>query len=278
MSGDLKSVICVLDRNNYGKDRMDFVEQRYNSLVERHPILTKIPLVDNCFACYSNLREKRNIKDNVSYLPYNVAEVELANYGAKTKDVSIFQEGQLLVRNPFDPHLYLDAIKAEQEVIQTKIVLLSEIFKNLGAKSITADCHVIKSQIRKVTGKGKMRLKNVKLDADLKSKMESKYNLYTELDATYPGEFDLSSYKRAKELCDRWFASDEKTKSLVRQRNPEDSNLPTSFTHQYSLTSEINNTLDIAFNAISVIGKGNFNYTSELEEKNEIETNFKVLF
>lgn len=277
MQTELKDVICLLDKDNDAKTRIDLVSMKYNNARKDHPIIAK--LFPDYLALWADKTEKRDFQDGVTYLPCNKIQNVFLEQGTVCKDIHIFTEGQILVRNPFNPKLYFDASNAEYEVMQTKNMLLGEIFWNLGATSITASCTIVYSKVRKITSKSKMIINNIDLQTDVKNDLESKYKKETKFETTYyPGEYNLDKYNKAIELSEKWFPSDEKLKSIIRQRNPNDLTPMKSFNYSYEMNSEINNTLDIAFNVLTTIGNGGENYKTELEKKYEVRTILKLVF
>ncbi len=270
-------VICLLDKNNYAKDRKDLIKIKYSKEKERHPIRTK--LFSNIVALWADKTEKRDLKDDVTYLPYNKAEEELSKLGKKW-NISFFQEGQILIEHPFISNLYLEVSDAEQEIVRTKNLLLSEVLQNLGAKSINANCEICKSEKRIRSGNGDLKIKDIKINAELKHEIEEQYKSYASFKSEYKGVCDSTSYHKALELCHKYhFDKDEKIMSLVRQRDPAENNLNKKFELKYSASSELNSALDIAFDvAVMSVGKGNMNYKSTLSKRYEINTALTIYF
>lgn len=285
---DFGNVIYVLGEDDY--DYNDYCAKKNLAGCKKllkimNPLFYLIVSKDKV---YNRLLEKacrygvKEMKGNfgVTYLPCNKVDFELLNCEKKWQGITVFQEGQILIRHPFKQNMYLEATIAEQEIVQSKNILLAEVLQNLGAKSINASCKLSKTEKRIVSNEGRVKTKEVKVNAKLQQEIEKKYSSYANFQSSYSGVFDSNSYDKALELCNEFhFSDDEKIMSLVRQRNPNSTNLSNFYKLEYSASSELNCALDFAFNvAVLSVGNSCFKYKKNLSERYEITTSLEVMF
>ena len=196
---------------------------------------------------------------------------------------TIIKEGLILVKNPFEEKSYLNFDEAELQIVHSKAQYISEILQNLGAKSYTTHSY-------KTFESKKERTLNIEASVEADSK-SGKGNLksgrtqyqkdvldYNREDS-FSGELTKETYAKAMMLAEKYgLNNDLDVAGLLKQRNPENSNLITSRKISIDMTREFNKTRDIVFGLKTSKLDLNASYTSILESKHHITFEFDIKF
>jgi hypothetical protein len=163
---------------------------------------------------------------------------------------SEIQEGDILIKHPFEPDTYLNVVDAKDEICKDKWFKISEIAQYLGATGFNIKEAIESIETRELDVNVGVSYKVTNARIDIKKKNELKEKLGIEIDDAFDGCKIISdeSYKKAQELAKKYHLdNDAAIRSLIRMRDPSKENSFRGRTIHCEMTKELNSALDIAF-------------------------------
>ncbi len=186
---------------------------------------------------------------NIQSIPVDIAEVSFKNAGIKLRNIDRIETGLILAKHPFLPDTYINIDSTESELFHLKMLCLSTITQYLGAKSICGHARVVEQKQRVCDAKGNISYKGVKALPSVNVEQNQRYESEYQLEDTFSGEYDISSYKKAIEEASKFgLDKDIEIENLIQQRNPENARSIQSRKVSIELSRELNKVLDVAFN------------------------------
>ena len=191
-----------------------------------------------------------------------------------------YSPGDILILHPFDESRYVSLSRLE-DLENSKFVRFTEIAQLLGATRYTIFAGTKKTYNQTLSVNGKL---NVPTKAEVKLNLENKEDFKEqmgfELTDRFKGMYVAGSYdyKKALDLVQQYnFEDEESLLSLVKTRNPQNSNVHFSRTVVCNVTQELNEALDIA---LSLTACKAFNFDSTVKKKLEsrIEKRVEINF
>lgn len=160
------------------------------------------------------------------------------------------KEGDILILHPFDGSRYVN-INRVSDLENSKFLRFTEIAQLLGAKEYKIVSGSKYSYRTTIDAKGNLKVptKKVEVGVNIENENEFKKQMGFGLTDTFKGVYntDERDYKRALALVKKYNFEDEETLlSLIKTRNPNNSNIHYNRTVICDITQEINKTLDIA--------------------------------
>lgn len=204
-------------------------------------------------------------KDNVAgsahyYQDWNVIkrttdvcslEYDIEKYQPYLPVGTIPQEGDTYILNPFTKEKYMKVEDYQDYVLRMKQTYISEIAGLLGAKSYSFKMETTSVKERKIEADGSVS--NLTFDAEVKFQKEKTEMLnrayQMEMEFQSPQIPSIDTYgeavKRAKEYG---LYSELEIQNLLNKRQPGSVNPMSKFHVRFSLSEELNNDMDMAFN------------------------------
>lgn len=213
------------------------------------------------------------LKGNIQWIHYEkVKELFNRDHINILGDSSI-SSGTILVKHPFLQNTYMEIDKLEKELFHSKMLNMSHILKNLGAKSFSGYAKIVEYKTRHWEGDGQISYKIIEVDSSVKTTIKEQYESEYSISDTYQGVFTEDSYEKAKSIANQFgLDNDIDVKNLINMRNPKENNTLLSRKVNIELSRELNKILDTAF-SLSVLPV----FTSTVRYKEVMEIRKKVV-
>ncbi len=190
-------------------------------------------------------------------------------------------EGDTYIRDPFHSKHFIRIENFAEEVIKSKQNCILRIAALLGAKDVELSVNVVRSEARKLKGDISIRKTvtqaQVKADRENAMKMAQKYSTksHFETDITEDG------YLKAEALAkDYGLYNETDVSTLLSWFSPDNNVRLTSHEIHFSMSNELNDSLDIAVGLTAMDGVFNISssFSRSVETKSIIEGTMKLLF
>jgi hypothetical protein len=196
---------------------------------------------------------------------------------------SEIQEGDILIKHPFEPDTYLNVVDAKDEIRKDKWFKISEIAQCLGATGFTIEEAKESIESRTLDATLGIKYKTVRSKSDLKKEETLKEKLGITISDKFGGcrKITDNSYLEAKELAIKYHLdNDSAIRSLIRMRNPSKENMLTNRSIHCEMTKELNSALDAAFslNVMPNVFSLDANVKKTLETKETITLDVRFEF
>jgi hypothetical protein len=196
---------------------------------------------------------------------------------------SEIQEGDILIKHPFEPDTYLNVVDAIDEIRKDKWFKISEIAQCLGATGFNIKEATESIETRELDTNVGVSYKVINARNNIKKRNELKEKLGIEIDDAFDGCKVISdeSYKKAQELAKKYHLdNDAAIRSLIRMRDPGIENAFLGRTIHCEMTKELNSALDIAFslNVMPNVFSLDANVKKTLETKETITLDVRFEF
>lgn len=179
--------------------------------------------------------------NNISFYPYG----------------SLPYVGDTFVRSPYDRNLYINISSLKDYIIQEKCTCLFDIARNLGAKEMKGTFIVEQVTSREWDTSSKAKCKLVKCDVSVKKEEENKLNSKFVIESRLKGKsITIEDWERARKKAELYnLISDPTVKNMLNALNPNENGGNHDLTQHisFSMSSETNKSLDIAFNLNSAV-------------------------
>lgn len=192
-------------------------------------------------------------------------------------------KGDAYIQSPFDKKKYIKIDSFEDYILGAKANCISRIVQILGAKSFNFSIEVDEIKKREIDANGKISAKIFEADASVKKtqmeNMNKKFSRKEEYNNPKPpSEKDWDkAYNEAKKYG---LLADLNIDKFLEQRKPDEANILQSSEITFTMSNEINSSLDIAIN-LNVM-KGVFglsaNFHETVENKKSILGKMEVQF
>jgi hypothetical protein len=166
---------------------------------------------------------------------------------------------ETFIKDPFDDHKYIKMENFQDYIIKEKFDATSDIARLLGAKSCKFSIEVLSAKKINWEVEAGGKYKFVDISLDVKKEKQESYNKQYKIEKSYSNGHrpSLNDYEKANQKAKQFgLIHDLDVKSLINERNPNDSNIIMSRFVKESLTRETNSSLDIALN-LSILDKFN---------------------
>lgn len=187
-------------------------------------------------------------------------------------------EGDVLIRHPYEPNLYIDANNASFEIRFTKYTLISEIAQRLGATHYEIEEAIETDEEREWSSTGTLSYKMIKASTNINNKDDLKKKMGILIEDHYP-KFK-ASYDDATSFAKRYnLLGDSMIRSLIRKRSYEGN--PLLYENlRFDVTKEANSLFDAAFslNALGSIFSIDATLKKTLSMRETIILNIKFNF
>lgn len=187
------------------------------------------------------------------------------------------QIGDVFVRSPYDDK-YIAIKDYEITTMQDKASHIAEVARLLGASSCQQEIEVEDVVGRKYEGTLDAGYKPVKITAEMKKEVENKTKKSIRVVSTYSQAKvpTVTDYERAREYArQHCLLLDSSVDSLLKARNPNETNLMSEREIVVNLSSESNTNLDIAAK-LSVM-QNVFELNSTFHESTKIQKNVRMI-
>ena len=166
--------------------------------------------------------------------------------------------GDTFVRSPFEPNVYVSISALKDYIIQQKCTCLFDIARTLGAKEMKGTFAVEQVYSREWDASAKGKCKFMECDASVKREEENKLNRNYVLKSTAKGKsITYEDWQRAKKKAELYnLIADPTVKNMLNALNPLENGGNHDLTQHisFSMSTETNKSLDIAFNLCSAVG------------------------
>jgi len=171
-------------------------------------------------------------------------------------------EGDVLIRHPYEPNIFIDVNKAAFEIRFSKYTLISEIAQRLGATHYIIEEAIETVEEREWSAKGTIDYKMVKSSMDINNKDDLKEKMGILIEDHFPklsaSPDDATSFAQKYHLWE-----DSMIRSLIRKCSYEGN--PLLHEHlRFDVTKEANSLFDAAF-SLNALG-GIFNMDPTLKK------------
>lgn len=187
--------------------------------------------------------------------------------------------GNILIQHPFLPKAYIDLKTTEVQIFNQKMMCISEIVQNLGAKEINGHAIFRSEEKRTIRGDGQIDYKTVKASASVNSKKQKNYESQYKISNKFKGICSEESYNEALKKAENYgLINNSDVKNLINERSPRQINSLTNWNITIDLSNELNNSLDIAFHLIISGVKLKSKIQTALESCKKITLDLKIDF
>lgn len=178
--------------------------------------------------------------------------------------------GDMFLRNPYESNpTFVDIKNAENTFFKTKIQKIQEIFQRLGVKSLEIDAFLKNESTKKInwSASGNYEVVEAKISGG-KERKEIQLLQYCTRDTYYgmPDWEDACKYAK-----DSGLGNDPDVSHFLEEANPKLKNRKLRGEVKCSLSSELNESLDVALKITSPLIGASASYTEILERRQEIE-------
>ncbi len=189
--------------------------------------------------------------------------------------------GDTFVRSPFEHNVYVSVSALKDYVIQQKCTCLFDIARNLGAKEMRGAFAVEQVNSREWDASAKVK-KFMECDASVKREEENKLNRKYVLESRAKGKsITYEDWQRAKKKAELYnLIADPTVKNMLNALNPLENGGNHDLTQHisFSMSTETNKSLDIAFNLCSAEGFFKLSADFRSATKYRYETVVKIDF
>lgn len=183
--------------------------------------------------------------DDIQALPLDVRR--------KMFSVQDIEEGMVFIKDPFSERYYL-ASEVADKFSDNKYNALSRIAMYLGAKRIITEIESVKIKSREFNSESGLTYKVVDGGLNINSSTTELYKKKYNKEETFDGVSNEKGYQKAKEFSERTgLIYDPSIEYLLEARHPDNDNKKRSEDIRTEITSECDNSLDIAF-SLNVLG------------------------
>lgn len=189
--------------------------------------------------------------------------------------------GDTYIRDPFHKKHFIRIENFTEEVIKVKQNCILRIAALLGAKDVELSVNVIRSEAREWQGKvsGQYKVAKAQIDIDRKKTMEMAQRYSTK--SHFETSITKEGYSQAVALSKEYGLYNETdVNTLLSWFAPDSYVKLTSHEIHFSMSNELNDSLDIAFNLNAMGGVFNLStsFKHSVETKNTIEGTMKMIF
>ncbi len=171
-------------------------------------------------------------------------------------------EGDVLIRHPYEPNMYIDALNAAFEIRFSKYTLISEIAQRLGATHYQIEEAIETIEERAWSAKGDLDYKMVKSSLNINTRDDLKKKMGILIEDRYPkvnaSSEDATSFAQKYNLWE-----DPMIRSLIRKCSYTGNPLLQEHL-RFDVTKEANSLFDAAF-SLNALG-GIFNIEASLNK------------
>ena len=178
--------------------------------------------------------------------------------------------GDMFLRNPYESNpTFIDVKNAESTFFKTKILKIQQIFQKLGVKTLKIEAFLKKKSTRKNewSADGKYKVVDAKINGGKETK-ETRLEQYCSFN-TYDGIPDWEEAHKC--AMDSGLGNDPDVSHFLAEAHPKLKNRKRRGEVKCFLSSELNESLDVAFKITSPFIEFAASYKEILEEKKEIE-------
>lgn len=205
--------------------------------------------------------EKDNVAGSAHYYPEWDAikrttdvcslEYDIEKYQSFLPVGTIPQEGDTYILEPFTKEKYMKVEDYQNHVLKMKQTYISEIAGLLGAKSYSFKMETSSVKERKIEADGSVS--NLAFEADAKFRQEKTEALnkrfHMEMEFQSPQIPSIDTYETAvKKAKEYGLYSELEIQNLLNKRQPGSTNPMSEFHIRFSVSEELNNNMDMAFN------------------------------
>lgn len=193
------------------------------------------------------------------------------------------QVGDTYVKSPFGENLYIEIEYFSDYILECKSNCISNIARLLGASSYSFEIEVEDISNRSWDLKAGMSYSSVSAELQVKRATQEKLNkrfadrkLYSHGRRPTAQEF-----REAEDFAKQYgLYTDNKVKALLNERNPNSANMVRQMCVTFSLSQEMNQSLDIAFklNAMKGVFGLNAAFNEATEQKKTINGKLDIQF
>ena len=191
-------------------------------------------------------------------------------------------EGDIFVRSPYEPNVYVSISELKNYIIRQKLNCLFDIARSLGAKEMKGTFIVEQVDSREWDASAKVKCKLVKCDASVKSEEEKKLNSEFTLESTLKGKnITIKDWEVAKKKAKSYnLITDLTVENMLNALNPLKNGGNHDLTQHisFSMSAEINKSLDIAFKLSSAANIFNLSTDFHSSTNYRYETVVKIDF
>ncbi len=177
--------------------------------------------------------------------------------------------------------IYIKAEHLENYILEQKSNAISEIAQLLGASSYDFKLELEEEQNVSYDVNGQINYIVVEIDASIKQEQSKKLAKEFAHKETYRGKpITIESYEEAKKMAEKYnLTSSPRIRTLLQKCNPNVSNKIETMKVSFSMTEEINESLNIAFNLnIANIFKLSAGYKKVSESRKSIQGLLNIEF
>lgn len=208
-------------------------------------------------------RDSDKVSKNIEIV--SVDELQSLPFEARRKMFSVqdIEEGMVFVKDPFSSRYYL-ASEVADKLSDNKYNALSRIAMYLGAKRIVREIESVKTKSREFNSETGVTYKVVDVGLNIHSSSTEGYKKRYNKEEIFDGIATESGYQKAVEYCEKTgLIYDDSIQYLLEARNPKNDNKKRHEDIRTEITSECENSLDIAF-SLNVL-KGVFSLNAKCE-------------
>lgn len=208
-------------------------------------------------------------EENADKLPSGLQIISIDDYNSLPDSIKRSRFGNVnlndvLILEPYTKR-YIAAPQAEQEFFKGKFNTLSNIARLLGATKVEYKFKSFDETKRELNANGEISCRSVDVSGSYAEQHRERYKSLYEKKRDYPGDYTLEGFKEAEKICkDTGLIYDPGFKDLLAQRNPKHPNPLKKETFRIELSSELNNSFEIAFN-LNIL-KGVFSLSAGMSE------------
>lgn len=220
----------------------------------------------------------------------DVCSLEYDTPTLKEKNISFYpcgsipSAGDTYIKSPYDSSVYISISAFKDYIIQQKYTCLFDIARNLGAKKMEGTFVVEQVNKREWDAAAKTKCKVVTCDASISRREEEKLNAKFELKSTLKGKLiTYEDWLKAEAKARKYnLYADPTVQNMLNALNPLENGGNYDLTQQisFSMSEEINKSLDIVFNLSSAMGlfQLDANFHMSTQYRHEISVKIKFEF
>jgi hypothetical protein len=204
-------------------------------------------------------------EENADKLPSGLQIISIDDYNSLPDSIKRSRFGNVnlndvLILEPYTKR-YIAATQAEQEFFKGKFNTLTNIARLLGATKVEYKFESLEEKKRELNANGDF----VDVSVGYAEQHREQYKSLYEKKRDYPGDYTLEGFKEAEKICkDTGLIYVPRFKDLLNQRNPKYPNPIKKETYRIELSSELNDSFEIAFN-LNIL-KGVFSLSARMSE------------